>query len=59
MKPTEDRPRAAAERMFSDDARHAGVERDARQQAKARQDESHAALETWIAAAIAELAVES
>jgi hypothetical protein len=58
MKPIDDRPRAADERMFYDDARHTGGERDARQQAKERQDQSHAALESWIAAAIAELAVE-
>jgi hypothetical protein len=56
MKLTDHHPGKADEHLLRDDASDAGIECDALQQAKARQDQSHAALETWIAAAIAELA---
>ena len=55
MKSTDDHPRLADEHLHRSDG---GFERDALQQAKARQDRSYAALEIWIAAAIAELAAE-
>jgi hypothetical protein len=55
MKSTDDHPRLADEHLHRSDG---GFERDALQQAKARQDRSYAALEIWIAAAIAELASE-
>jgi hypothetical protein len=58
MKPTDDHPRMADESLLRHDPSDAGIECDALQQAKTRQDQSHAALETWIAAAIAELAAE-
>jgi hypothetical protein len=58
MKPTDGHPRMADEHLLRDDPSDAGIDCDALQQAKARQDQSHAALETWIAAAIAELAAE-
>jgi hypothetical protein len=60
MKPADDYPRMADEPMFrhdaSLDASVGGFERDALQLAKERQDRVHAALDVWIAAAIAELA---
>jgi hypothetical protein len=58
MKITDDHPRLADEHLLGHDRSDAGFECDALQQAKARQDRSYAALEIWIAAAIAELAAE-
>lgn len=55
MKPADD-PRMADEHMFRHDEPGAGFERDHLQRAKERQDKVHAALDVWIAAAIAELA---
>jgi hypothetical protein len=61
MTPADDYPRMADELMFrhhdaSLDGPVAGFELDALQLAKERQDRVHAALDVWIAAAIAELA---
>ena len=60
MTPADDYPRMADEPMFrheaSLDGSVAGFELDALQSAKERQDRVHAALDVWIAAAIAELA---
>ena len=56
MKPVDENPRMADEYMFRHDAPGAEFERDHLQRAKERQDKVHAALEVWIAAAIAELA---
>ncbi len=59
MKPADHNPRMADQPMFrhaSLDRSVGGFELDALQVAKERQDRVHAALEVWIAAAIAELA---
>jgi hypothetical protein len=60
MTPADDYPRMADEPMFRHDASFdgsvRGFELDALQSAKERQDRVHAALDVWIAAAIAELA---
>jgi hypothetical protein len=48
----------ADEPMFRHDGPGSGFERDHLQRAKERQDKVHAALDVWIAAAIAELASE-
>jgi hypothetical protein len=56
MRSSDDHPRMADDHLLRHDPSDAGFERDTLQQAKARQDRSHAALESWIAAAIAELA---
>lgn len=56
MKPADDYPRMADQPMFQHDG--PGFERDHLQRAKERQDKVHAALDVWIAAAIAELASE-
>jgi hypothetical protein len=60
MKPADDHPRMADQPMFrheaSPDGSVRGFEFDALQSAKERQDRVHAALDVWIAAAIAELA---
>ena len=56
MKPADDYPRMADEPMFRHDGPGSGFERDHLQRAKERQDKVHAALDVWIAAAIAELA---
>ena len=56
MKLADEYPRMADEHMFRHDAPGLEFERDHLQRAKERQDKVHAALEVWIAAAIAELA---
>lgn len=56
MKVADEYPRMADEHMFRHDAPGSGFEREHLQRAKERQDKVHAALEVWIAAAIAELA---
>ena len=56
MKVADEYPRMADEHMFRHDALGSGFEREHLQRAKERQDKVHAALEVWIAAAIAELA---
>jgi hypothetical protein len=60
MTPADDYPRIGDEPMFRHDASFdgsvRGFEFDALQSAKERQDRVHAALDVWIAAAIAELA---
>jgi hypothetical protein len=56
MRSSDDYPRMVDEHLLRHDPSDAEFERDTLQQAKARQDRSHAALESWIAAAIAELA---
>jgi hypothetical protein len=58
MKANDDHPRLADEHLLRHDRSDAEFQRDALQQARARQDKSYAALEIWIAAAIAELAAE-
>jgi hypothetical protein len=58
MPPTDDSPSPADQHLSQIDARDAEFEHDVLQQAKARQDRSHAALDVWIATAIAELAAE-
>ena len=52
------RPHAADEQLLQHDAPALGYQLDALQQAKERQDKVHAALDVWIAEAIAELAAE-
>jgi hypothetical protein len=58
MKPADDYPLMADQPMFHRDARGLEFERDHLQRAKERQDKVHAALDVWIAEAIAELAAE-
>ena len=58
MKPTDDHARMDGAYSFQHDASDAGFELEALQQAKARQDRSHAALDVWIVATIAELAAQ-
>lgn len=58
MKPADDYPRMADEHMFQRDAPGLEFERDHLQRARERQDRVHAALDQWIAVAIAELASE-
>ena len=57
MRPTDKRPRAADQQLLHD-APVLELQRDALQLAKERQDKVHAALDVWIAEAIAELAAE-
>ena len=58
MRPNDNRPRAAGGRLPQHDAPVLELQRDALQLAKERQDKVHAALDVWIAQAIAELAAE-
>jgi hypothetical protein len=58
MKAADDYPRTADEHMFQHDGPGSAFEHDHLQRAKERQDKVHAALDVWIAAAIAELASE-
>jgi hypothetical protein len=50
--------RVAEGELLLEETSGAGLALDVLQQAKERQDRVHAALETWIAATIAELAAE-
>jgi hypothetical protein len=54
--PADENPRMADEHMFQRGAAGLEFERDHLQRAKERQDKVQAALDLWIAAAIAELA---
>jgi hypothetical protein len=56
MRRTDQRPRAASEPLLQHEA--PALQLDALQMAKERQDKVHAALDVWIAEAIAELAAE-
>ena len=58
MELTKERTRAAGGQHPPHDAPVLELERDALQLAKERQDKVHAALDIWIAEAIAELAAE-
>ena len=58
MRRTDERPRAAGEPLLQHEAPALGSQLDILQLAKERQDKVHAALDVWIAEAIAELAAE-
>jgi hypothetical protein len=56
MRPTDESPRRVDEHMFGHTTPAEVFDRDALHLAKERQDRIHAALDLWIADAIAELA---
>ena len=58
MKRADGDPRIAGEQILQHESPAMAFDSDALQLAKARQDKVHAALDVWIAEAIAELAAE-